>query len=77
VPDRSAELQEVARRTFGLDELRPEQLEAMTALLSGSDVLAVLPTGAGKSAIYQIPALLMTGPTLVVSPLLALQRDQI
>src|SRR4051812_6591503 len=49
----------------------------MTYLMEGHDVLAVLPTGAGKSAIYQVPALLLDGPTLVVSPLLALQRDQI
>jgi ATP-dependent DNA helicase RecQ len=45
--------------------------------MSGRDALAVLPTGAGKSAIYQVPALLLAGPTLVVSPLLALQRDQV
>src|SRR6476659_1993548 len=44
--------------------------------LGGRDVLAVLPTGAGKSAIYQVPALLLDGPTVVVSPLIALQRDQ-
>jgi ATP-dependent DNA helicase RecQ len=77
VPDRKADLQDVARRTFGLEQLRPEQLEAMSHLLAGQDVLAVLPTGAGKSAIYQVPALLLDGPTLVVSPLVALQHDQI
>src|SRR4051794_1395872 len=49
----------------------------MNYVMDGDDVLAVLPTGAGKSAIYQVPALLLDGPTLVVSPLLALQRDQI
>src|SRR5690242_8688370 len=48
----------------------------MCAVVAGRDVLAVLPTGAGKSAIYQVPALLIDGPTVVVSPLLALQRDQ-
>src|SRR5947209_7155428 len=48
----------------------------MEQVMAGQDVLAVLPTGAGKSAIYQVPALLLDGPTLVVSPLLALQRDQ-
>jgi ATP-dependent DNA helicase RecQ len=77
VPDRTAELQDVARRTFGWEQLHPEQVQAMNHLLDGHDVLAVLPTGAGKSAIYQVPALLLDGPTLVVSPLLALQRDQI
>jgi ATP-dependent DNA helicase RecQ len=58
------------------EELRPEQLRAMEAVTAGRDVLAVLPTGAGKSAIYQVPAVLQDRPTLVVSPLVALQRDQ-
>src|SRR5690348_228913 len=49
----------------------------MEHVLAGHDVLAVLPTGAGKSAIYQVPAVLLDGPTLVVSPLIALQHDQI
>ncbi len=74
--DHSKQLQDVARRAFGWDELHPTQLEAMNHVLDGHDVLAVLPTGAGKSAIYQVPALLLAGPTIVVSPLLALQRDQ-
>ncbi len=62
---------------YGWDELRPGQLEAMTALLAGRDVLVVMPTGSGKSAVYQVPALLLDGPTVVVSPLIALQRDQV
>jgi ATP-dependent DNA helicase RecQ len=74
---RTDQLERVAEKTFGWPELRPEQREAMEQLLAGQDVLAVLPTGAGKSAIYQVPALLIQGPTLVVSPLLALQRDQV
>ena len=49
----------------------------MTAVVEGHDVVAVMPTGAGKSAIYQVPALLLDGPTVVVSPLIALQRDQV
>jgi ATP-dependent DNA helicase RecQ len=77
VPDHTTALQDAARRTFGWTSLHPEQLQAMNHLMDGHDVLAVLPTGAGKSAIYQVPALLLDGPTLVVSPLLALQRDQI
>ena len=77
MPDTARRLQEVARRTFGWERLHPDQLRAMTYVMDGHDVLAVLPTGAGKSAIYQVPALLLDGPTLVVSPLLALQRDQI
>jgi ATP-dependent DNA helicase RecQ len=70
-------LQEAAREAFGWSQLRPEQLAAMEYLMRGRDVLVVLPTGGGKSAIYQVPALLIPGPTLVVSPLLALQQDQL
>jgi ATP-dependent DNA helicase RecQ len=70
-------LRSLAAEKFGWPRLRDEQVEAMLALMAGDDVLAVLPTGAGKSAIYQVPALLLDGPTVVVSPLLALQRDQI
>ena len=70
-------LQQVARDAFGWAELRPDQLAAMEHTMAGRDVLVVLPTGAGKSAIYQVPALVVPGPTLVVSPLLALQQDQL
>jgi len=70
-------LQQAARDVFGHPGLLPGQREAMTALLKGSDVLLVMPTGAGKSLTYQLPAVLLAGPTLVVSPLLALQQDQI
>jgi len=66
----------VARRTFGIERLRPEQETAMVALLKGLDVLVTLPTGFGKSLIYQIPAMLRERPTIVVSPLLALMADQ-
>jgi ATP-dependent DNA helicase RecQ len=68
---------DVARRRFGFDGLRPGQAEAIESVLAGRDTLAVLPTGSGKSAIYQLPALLLDGPTVVVSPLIALQRDQV
>ncbi|GAA3270345.1 RecQ family ATP-dependent DNA helicase [Dactylosporangium vinaceum] len=71
------ELRRVASESFGWERLRDEQLRAMEALMAGRDALAVLPTGAGKSAIYQVPAPLLPGPTIVVSPLLALQQDQI
>jgi ATP-dependent DNA helicase RecQ len=57
--------------------LRPGQKEALEAVLQGRDTLAVLPTGSGKSAIYQIAALMIPGPTVVVSPLIALQVDQV
>ncbi|MEU2561121.1 RecQ family ATP-dependent DNA helicase [Streptomyces longispororuber] len=75
--DRSARLREVAADVFGWDTLLPEQLTAMEWVLDGDDVLVVMPTGAGKSAVYQLPAVLLPGPVVVVSPLLALQRDQI
>ncbi|MEU6743428.1 RecQ family ATP-dependent DNA helicase [Streptosporangium sandarakinum] len=70
-------LRETAREAFGWDDLRPGQPEAMCHLMDGGDTLVVMPTGAGKSAVYQIPALLIDGPTVVVSPLIALQRDQV
>ena len=60
-------LQDAARDAFGWEGLRPGQLEAMTAVLEGRDTLAVMPTGHGKSAVYQVPALLLDGPTVVVS----------
>jgi len=66
----------VARRTFGIERLRPEQETAMVALLKGHDVLVALPTGFGKSLIYQIPAMLRERPTIVISPLIALMADQ-
>ncbi len=69
-------IDKTARDRFGFDHLRPGQREAIEAVLAGRDTLAVLPTGAGKSAIYQIAGTLLDGPTIVVSPLIALQRDQ-
>src|SRR3954470_17181179 len=70
-------LRRAARRHFGWRRLRAGQLEAMRALLKRRDALIVLPTGHGKSAVYQVPATLLPGPTLVISPLLALQQDQL
>jgi len=69
-------LRRTAREAFGWEALRPGQLEAMEAVMAGCDTLLVMPTGSGKSAVYQVPALLIDGPTVVVSPLIALQRDQ-
>ncbi len=66
-----------AAAVFGWRTLRPAQLVAMRALLRGRDAMVILPTGAGKSAVYQVPATLLRGPTVVISPLLALQHDQI
>jgi ATP-dependent DNA helicase RecQ len=72
----SETIRRIARERFGYDELRPGQEEAIRAVVAGRDVLAVFPTGAGKSAIYQIAGASIEGPTVVVSPLIALQRDQ-
>jgi ATP-dependent DNA helicase RecQ len=71
------ELAREARRLFGFDELLPFQAEIMAATRRRQHVLAVLPTGAGKSLCYQLPAFLDDGPTLVISPLIALMKDQI
>ena len=68
---------QTARDQFGFDSLRPGQREAIDALLAGEDSLIVMPTGSGKSAIYQIAGSLLEGATLVVSPLIALQKDQV
>ena len=73
--DRS--IQELARARLGFEELRPGQLRAVAAAAGGRDVLAVLPTGGGKSAIYELAGLTREGPTVVVSPLIALQQDQL
>ncbi|HUE58408.1 MAG TPA: RecQ family ATP-dependent DNA helicase [Acidimicrobiales bacterium] len=67
----------LARERLGFEQLRPGQLEAITAAAAGQSVVAVLPTGAGKSAIYELAGLLRKGPTVVVSPLIALEDDQL
>jgi ATP-dependent DNA helicase RecQ len=66
-----------AARLFGWQELRPGLPEAIEGVLEGRDVLGVLPTGYGKSAVYKIAGALLPGPTVVVSPLIALQSDQV
>ncbi len=68
---------EVLQTVFGYNTLRPGQQPVVDAILSGRDVLAVMPTGAGKSLCYQLPALCLPGITLVVSPLISLMRDQV
>ncbi|MES1258348.1 MAG: ATP-dependent DNA helicase RecQ [Acidobacteriota bacterium] len=72
-----ARIETVARERLGLEKLRPGQREAVESILDGRDTLVVQPTGSGKSAIYQIAGLLIEGATVVVSPLIALQRDQV
>ncbi|HEX7896913.1 MAG TPA: ATP-dependent DNA helicase RecQ [Planctomycetota bacterium] len=70
-------LLEVVQKHWGFDALRPLQGEAMAAAVAGRDALVVLPTGGGKSLCYQAPALLSTRPTVVVSPLISLMKDQV
>jgi len=65
------------RTTFGFEGFRPGQADIIAAVLDGRDVLAVMPTGSGKSLCYQLPALLREGLTIVVSPLIALMRNQV
>ena len=64
-------IEKLARDRLGFESLRPGQLTAVEALAGGRDALAVLPTGGGKSAIYEMAGLLRAGPTIVVSPLIA------
>ena len=70
-------IRELARERLGFAQVRPGQLRAAAAAAAGRDVLAVLPTGGGKSAIYELAGMIRTGPTVVVSPLIALQDDQL
>src|SRR6185437_14550355 len=69
-------LKRTLRRTFGIDSLRGDQERVIARVLDGRDTLAIMPTGAGKSLCYQLPALHLAGVTVVVSPLIALIKDQ-
>ncbi|PNG27945.1 DNA helicase RecQ [Methylocella silvestris] len=76
-PGRSGEARDALKRFFGFDDFRPGQREVLDAALAGENILAVMPTGSGKSLCYQLPALMRPGLTIVVSPLIALMRDQV
>src|SRR4051794_11994977 len=73
----SADLKAIIAHHWGFESLRPHQERAMRAVLDGRDSLVVLPTGGGKSLCYQAPAVLRGGTTVVVSPLIALMKDQV
>ena len=70
-------LQSALQKNFGFDTFRPGQVDAMRNIMQGRDSLIVMPTGAGKSLCFQLPALLFDGTTLVISPLIALMKDQV
>src|ERR1700742_260089 len=72
-----AAAQKLLHSVFGFGSFRPRQGEIIETILDGRDVLAVMPTGSGKSLCYQLPALMRGGLTIVVSPLIALMRNQV
>jgi ATP-dependent DNA helicase RecQ len=75
--DALAEARRLLRHHFGYDDFRPAQAPVVASVLAGRDTLAVLPTGGGKSICFQVPALVLGGVTIVVSPLIALMQDQV
>jgi len=76
-PARARRVAQVLKESFGIERLRPGQRTVIDQVLDGRPTLAVMPTGAGKSLCYQLPALMLPGRTLVVSPLIALMKDQV
>src|ERR1044072_2398282 len=65
------------RASFGYDDFRPGQATAVASVLAGRDTMVILPTGGGKSLCFQVPALMLPGLTVVVSPLISLMKDQV
>ena len=71
------EAEKILKQYYGYDHFREGQIPVIEAVLEGRDVLGIMPTGAGKSVCYQVPALMMEGITIVISPLISLMKDQV